>query len=133
MRLGGRHALRLAVCAVWASAGSGCTPPAVQRSPEATDAGIVFRYRAPSARSVQLAGNWFDNSWLQGREWTRDTRVGLMSDADGDGVWELRLQLPPGRYEYAFLVDGTFWEADPANAERVSDGAGGTRSLLVVP
>jgi hypothetical protein len=112
---------------------AGCTPPQVARSPQVEPDAVVFRYRAPSARVVQLAGNWPESAWLQGREWTRDTRTGVMQDADGDGVWELRVQLAPGRYEYAFLIDGTFWEADPLNPERVTDGAGGTRSLLVVP
>jgi hypothetical protein len=32
-----------------------------------------------------------------------------------------------------FVVDGRFTEVDPANPQRVSDGAGGTLSLLVVP
>ena len=132
MRVPQRHGWRIAAVGA-AVLIAGCAPPRVLRSPEPTADGIVFRYRAPSARMVQLAGSWSDNSWLQGREWTRDTRVGLMADADGDGVWELRLQLPPGRYEYAFWIDGVFWEADPANAERVVDGAGGTRSLLIVP
>lgn len=112
---------------------SSCTPPAVTRSPEPTAEGVVFRYRAPSARMVQLAGSWEGNSWLLGNEWERDTRVGLMADADGDGVWELRVQLGPGRYEYAFWIDGTFWEADPRNPERIEDGVGGRRSLLIVP
>jgi 1,4-alpha-glucan branching enzyme len=119
---------------VWVAAlllGS-CAPPGVTRSPEQGPDGVVFRYRAPAARVVQLAGSWPESSWLQGREWTRDTRVGRMQDDDADGVWELRVQLPPGRYEYAFLIDGAFWEADPANPERVADGSGGTRSLLIV-
>lgn len=113
---------------------AGCTPPApLPRSPERGADAFVFRYRAPAARVVQLAGSWQGNTFLRGREWSRDTRVGLMQDADRDGVWELEVPLGPGRYEYAFLVDGTFWEADPANPERIPDGRGGTRSLLVVP
>jgi len=111
-----------------------CQPPAVRPgAPERTPDGIVFRCRAPGARVVQLAGSWDGNTFLRGSEWTRDTRVGLMQDPDGDGVWELRLRLGPGRYEYAFLIDGVFWEADPANPERVADGQGGARSVLVLP
>src|SRR5262245_23377422 len=78
-----------------------CQPPLVARSPEPGPDGIVFRYRAPAAHIVQLAGSWPENSWLQGQEWNRDTRVGLMQDADGDGIWEIAVRLPPGRYEYA--------------------------------
>lgn len=122
------------VTALGCAAAAGCAPPGpLPRSPERLPDAVVFRYRAPAARVVQLAGSWQGNSFLRGREWTRDTRTGLMQDPDRDGVWELQVPLGPGRYEYAFLVDGTFWEADPANAERVPDGRGGTRSLVVVP
>jgi hypothetical protein len=113
---------------------SGCRlPPGQLRSPELGSSGVLFRYRAPGARVVQVAGDWDTNAFLRGRDWSRDTRVGLMEDADHDGTWELCVPLVAGRYEYLFLVDGRFWEPDPANPERVPDGAGGERSLLVVP
>jgi hypothetical protein len=114
---------------------TGCTPPSgAVRSPELGPGPVVvFRYRAPAARVVQLSGSWDTNSFLQGREWTSDTRVGVMEDPDRDGTWELRVSLGTGRYEYLFLVDGRFWEVDPANPQRVADGSGGQRSLVVVP
>lgn len=111
-----------------------CTPPQGRvRSPEFTAEGVLLRHRAPGARVVQVAGSWETNTFLRGREWTADTRVGLMEDADRDGTWELRVPLAPGRYEYLFLVDGRFWEADPSNPQRVPAPTGGERSLLVVP
>jgi hypothetical protein len=119
------------VIALWLV--TACARRGVGHAPELGADGVLFHFRAPAARVVQLAGTWPESAWLQGREWTRDTRVGVMQDPDGDGIWELRVRLPPGRYEYAFLIDGTFWEADPANPERVPDGAGGTRSLVIVP
>lgn len=113
---------------------AGCTPPQGSgRSPELASEGVVFRFRAPGARVVQVAGSWDSNWFLRGREWTSDTRVGLLQDGDRDGTWELTVPLGPGRYEYLFLVDGKFWELDPANPQRVPDGTGGERSLLVVP
>ena len=110
-----------------------CTPPERLRSPERGPEGVRFRCRAPAAGVVQIAGSWADNFRLRGRDWTRDTRVGLMQDADRDGVWEIVVPLEPGRYEYQFLIDGRFWENDPANPERAPDGQGGTVSLLLVP
>ena len=110
-----------------------CTPPARVRSPERGPEGVVFRYRAPAARIVQISGSWDGNFHLRGRDWTSGTRVGLLQDPDRDGVWELRLPLGPGRYEYLFLADGRFWDLDPANPERAPDGQGGWVSLLVVP
>ena len=34
-------------------------------APHETDAGILFQYEAPSARQVNLAGNFPDNEWLK--------------------------------------------------------------------
>ena len=127
-----RAILRLGVALVLSVAG-GCAPPPAVRSPELGAAGVLFRYRAPSARLVQVSGTWDSNFELRGRDWTRDTRVGMMQDSDHNGVWELLVPLGPGRYEYQFLIDGRLWDNDPANPERVPDGAGGFRSLVVVP
>ena len=107
-------------------------PTGWARSPELEASGVVFRYRDPAAHVVQVSGSWMENFELRGLEWTRDTRVGRMQRAE-DGVWELRVPLGPGRYEYLFLVDGRFWELDPANPQRTADGRGGFVSLLVVP
>jgi len=122
----------MAFAAAWLGVAA-CQPPAPALSPEIGSDAVVFRYRAPAARVVQLAGSWDGNSDLLGSEWTRDTRVARMEDPDHDGTWELRVSLGPGRYEYVFVVDGRFTEADPANPQRVPDGTGGSRSLLVVP
>ena len=123
-----------AVCLIGVLGNGACTPPpGAVRSPERGPQGVVFRYRAPSARVVQVAGSWDTNSFLRGRDWTSGTRVGVMQDLDHDGVWELLVPLGPGRYDYLFLVDGRFWELDPANPERAPDGQGGSVSLLVLP
>lgn len=44
--------------------------------------------------------------------------------------WAKELALPPGRYEYQFVVDGK-WVCDPA-AEKVPNPFGGFNSVLVV-
>lgn len=123
----------VALVFVLALAAAGCAPaPLVLRSPEIMASGVVFRFRDPVARVVQVAGSWEGNMALRGLEWTSNTRVGLMERGD-DGTWELTLALGPGRYEYLFLVDGRFWELDPANPQRLADSEGGWVSLLVVP
>jgi RNA polymerase sigma-70 factor (ECF subfamily) len=55
----------------------------------------------PSAKSVELAGDF--NRWDAGA--TALTHI-------ADGTWSRTLRLPPGRYEYAYLVDGKRWVAD---------------------
>jgi 1,4-alpha-glucan branching enzyme len=100
--------------------------------PEPQDGKVTFRFEAPSAQTVQLAGNWPWNNWLAGQAQTGSFLVGEMTDANGDGVWERAEELPPGRYEYKFVIDRTSWKEDPNNPQRVDDGFGGFNSLLIV-
>jgi 1,4-alpha-glucan branching enzyme len=48
-----------------------------------------------------------------------------------DGIWRTALKLQPGRYEYKFVVDGT-WMEDPGNPDMVPDPFGGNNSVLTV-
>ncbi len=100
--------------------------------PSTVNGGILFRFYAPSARVVQLAGNWPENNWLAGQAQTGSFLVGEMKDPDGDGVWERVEPLPPGRYQYKFVIDRVNWKEDPNNPQRVDDGFGGFNSLLDV-
>ena len=42
-----------------------------------------------------------------------------LSDDDGDGIWRVDIFLSPGRYEYAFVIDGRWWGHDPLADEYV--------------
>jgi hypothetical protein len=70
------------------------------------------------------------------------TRVALVGDFNGwavdgvaltptaeSGVWSVSLPLATGRYEYAFVVDGAQWVADPA-LPVIRDEFGGEHSVL---
>jgi 1,4-alpha-glucan branching enzyme len=48
-----------------------------------------------------------------------------------DGKWARQLTLPPGRYEYRFVVDGQ-WIDDLAAKEFVPNPFGGVNAVLVV-
>ncbi len=65
------------------------------------------------AREVYLVGD-FNNWGMFGTPLART-----------DGGWITRLDLPPGRYLYKFIVDGN-WTADPttSTAELTTDGKG---------
>lgn len=100
--------------------------------PTQTPDGVVFRFEAPSAKIVQLAGNWPANDWLRGQAQTGSFLVGEMKDEDGDGIWERREPMPPGRYQYKFVIDRVNWKEDPNNPDRADDGFGGFNSLIDV-
>jgi hypothetical protein len=42
-----------------------------------------------------------------------------LSDADENGIWRVDIFLTPGRYEYAFIIDGRWWGHDPLADEYV--------------
>lgn len=94
--------------------------------------GVTFHFYAPSATRVQLAGNWPENNWARGDGSAGEADIGLMSDEDGDGVWEITVDLAPGRYLYIFWVNEATWRLDPGNAEEAPGGPAGTASLLTV-
>ena len=102
--------------------------------PYKVDGGILFQYDSPSARQVNLAGNFPDNEWLRNGD-----RVDLMNDdgqngdkVAGDGIWSIVKSLSPGRYEYKFVVDRNSWVRDPNAIETIDDGYGGENSILIV-
>ena len=49
-----------------------------------------------------------------------------------NGVWQVTLELAPGKYLYKFVVDGATWKEDPENPDKVADPYGGFNSVLTV-
>lgn len=68
---------------------------------------ILFVLPAMNAGEVAVVGNF--NSW----------EPTPLSDEDGDGIWTASVPLAPGRYEYAFVIDGRWWGQDPLADEYV--------------
>lgn len=67
-----------------------------KHSPQCKPGGIVVSIMAPDAKEVFVAGTF--NNWSAHAQ--RLKRTGK------DGHWVATLDLPPGRYEYKFIVDG---------------------------
>ncbi len=85
---------------------------------------VVVRYRDASASDVRIAGDF--NGWVP------DKGVRSLIESEGQTrVWTKILQLPPGTYQYRYVVDGE-WREDPENPEVVSSALGGRSSVLVV-
>jgi len=68
--------------------------------------GTMFAVAAPQAESVSVKGDF--SAWEP---------VNL--EDRGSGVWTAVIELPPGRYEYAFVVDGRWVGQDPVADEYV--------------
>jgi len=66
---------------------------------------VELRLDAPQARTVRLAASF--NRWEP--QMLPLTRKG--------GLWRTIVPLPPGKYEYAFEVDGV-WKPDPSASEK---------------
>jgi len=100
--------------------------------PHEVEGGMLFSYSAPAARMVTLAGNF--NNWAGTQGGGRyDPTIDPMYDDDGDGIWTIIKALPPGRYQYKFVIDnGTLWDLDPSNA-LTGEEAGIQNSLIIVP
>jgi len=75
---------------------------------------------APHAASVALVGDF--NDWDPTRSPMRTA----------NGVWATALELAPGRYRYAFLVNGVEWRADPGAPTAIDDEFGTPSSVVTV-
>lgn len=102
-------------------------------APHRVEGGVLFQYEAPAARHMNVCGNWDDNSWCGTKGTGRfDQTLGVMSDEDGDGIWQLVVPLKPGRYQYKYVIDwGVRWELDPNNPLTGVEG-GITNSLVII-
>ena len=91
------------------------------RSPAPADRITVqFVLHAPSAGQVELVGDF--TGWQAGR---------LQLDGpDESGHWTVQLDLPEGRHEYLFLVDGQRWVTDPSAAAHRPDGFGNLNAVM---
>lgn len=65
---------------------------------------VRFVLMVPGAKNVSLVGDF--NAWEKGAT--------ALEQTGREGVWAASVVVPPGRHEYAFIVDGNRWVADPA-------------------
>lgn len=82
---------------------------------------VRFEIALPQARQVGLAGDF--THWA--------ARIPLRRNADG--TWTAEIRLPPGDYEYVFVVDDERWVADPRAGRYRDDGFGNRNAVLTVP
>jgi 1,4-alpha-glucan branching enzyme len=99
---------------------------AASDKPAATEIEHTFSYHPDDgavAKSVNLAGDF--NKWsTSGQPMTRGD----------DGTFTAKVKLPPGTYQYKFVIDGTKWANDPAADKSLDhpDGNGGANSVVII-
>jgi glycosidase len=83
----------------------------------------TFNY-AGAAQSVWVTGSFTG--------WAATPAAGAIALTESaPGKWQVTQTFAAkGTYTYKFIVDGTQWLADPANASTESDGVGGVNSVL---
>lgn len=81
---------------------------------------VTFELHAPGARQVELVGSF--NNWKPGD-------IALIGP-DATGHWTATVEVPAGRHEYLFLVDGREWRTDPSAPSHRPDGFGRENALL---
>ncbi|MBU0698022.1 MAG: glycogen-binding domain-containing protein [Pseudomonadota bacterium] len=79
---------------------------------------VTFSLEAAGAHEVILVGDF--NNW--------NPKTHPMK-RDENGVWNKAVMLPPGKYEYKFLVDG-HWKEDPKN-EQICPNRFGTYNNII--
>lgn len=79
---------------------------------------ITFRLEAPQATEVILMGDF--------NEWNAEKHI---MKRDEKGIWSKTVVVPPGRYEYKFLVDGQ-WQNDPSNQQTVRNRFGTLNNVV---
>lgn len=82
------------------------------RSKNGKSGGTLVSARAPEAKEVFVAGAF--NDW--------NPRSHPLK-RNSDGLWVLALDLPPGRHEYKFVIDGQ-WCCEPG-CDKPYDGCPG--------
>ncbi|MCK5534288.1 isoamylase early set domain-containing protein [bacterium] len=79
---------------------------------------INFTLKMPEAQTVYLVGDF--NDW----------DINAYKLVRQNGSWKIKLNLPQGRYQYVFVIDGNKWIPDPEAKEYIDNGYGGKNSIL---
>jgi 1,4-alpha-glucan branching enzyme len=99
----------------------GRSAQSIQRMDKTSPRRVVeFLYVDPKALKVSVVGSFND--------WAPNAHV---MENKGDW-WSLEILLPPGRYEYAFLIDDRIWKADPLSLVKEKNGFDELNSILIL-
>ena len=112
-------AIVILIIGIWPLRAPRTPAPSLASAAAAPQVLVQFRLETTAASEVRLAGSFTD--W--------QPAYALQQTAPG--LWTITLPLALGVHDYAFVVDGQRWVADPY-APHVEDGFGGTNSRLAL-
>ena len=84
---------------------------------------VTFSFKSTEAKKVILIGDF--NNWNPQKHPMKKNWNGMW----WNGIWEKTVMLPPGIYEYKFVVDGQ-WANDPQNFQTSRNKFGTLNSIL---
>ncbi len=99
------------------------TKVTVVKAPAVKNSGnkaIEFKFYAPLAQKVELGGCF--NNWKASKNPLKK---------DGSGNWKAALKLKPGRYQYRYLIDGV-WQNAQEPVECVPNAFGSWNCVVEV-
>jgi len=82
---------------------------------------IVFQVTAAPGSKVSVVGTF--NDW--------DPEKNPMKDNPDGGPYKTVIAIPPGKYEYKFVINGA-WCVDPNCSERVPNCHGSLNSVICI-
>ena len=82
---------------------------------------IPFVVTAPDVERVTIVGDF--NDW--------DPQATPLARLSGN-AWGVMVKLPPGRYRYSFVLDGSRWIADPGAPRAADDDFGSQSSVTTI-
>jgi len=88
--------------------------------PKSETVAVLFQVHAPEAERIEVVGSF--NNWTSGQI--------VLEGPDVSGHWTATVELPEGRHEYLFLVDGRTWLTDPGATTHRPDGFGRLNAVL---
>ena len=94
--------------------------PVGRRRSIGTGREIEFTFSSPNAKNVSIAGKF--NDW---------NMTSMPMKKGADGTWRIKLKLSPGKYEYKFVVDGT-WAQDISCSEKILNTFGTYNCIIGV-
>ncbi len=117
-----RHLVLFTLTFSWGASTAGPDAGEPEESIEVSPGRAIFRVEAPEASSVSLAGSF--DGW--------QTPGPAFEGPDAQGMWTLELDLPPGRHEVVYVIDGQT-VTPPGAPVHAADDFGGQNAVIVVP